>query len=210
MRIQSTLTVECKDPFQEINSHPFLLDLKTDGKVGQRAFRILFQKTHSPLLRFIGKYISSPEAIQEALQETYLGVHRSLSRFEEKCKLSTWIFSLAYRKACDALTDKYKNQNVLSQEDFESESLLSAQERFPLPDESFFQGLLVHEVMNAANSLPELYKQAYQLRDIDGLSGEEAALVLGISPTLIRVRVHRARSLIVERLQKKLPYLFVK
>jgi RNA polymerase sigma-70 factor, ECF subfamily len=194
----------------EINSDEFLRALRSGAKVSQRTFRRLVQITHPKLTRFLGRYLRSQESIQEAIQETYLGVYRGLPRFQEKCRLSTWIYSLAYRKACDCLAQKYRHQ-ALETEMNTSESEwdeMGSQEL--APDEVLHQGRLVTEILTAAKVLPKIYLDVYQLRDLDGLSGEEAAEILGISETLIRVRLHRARALIVDRIRQKLPSLFTK
>lgn len=203
---------EKEDPFLEINSPAFLEALRS-GRPGspsssQKAFRRLVLVTHPKLVRFLGRYLRSADCIQEALQETYLGVHRGLPRFEGKCRLTTWIYSLAYRKACDCLAQKYRRNYLETEVETEEDIWGEYGNQEIAPDEALHQTRLVQEILAAAKLLPEIYREAYQLRDVDGLSGEDAASVLGISETLIRVRLHRARSLIVERLRKKIPTLF--
>jgi RNA polymerase sigma factor (sigma-70 family) len=197
-----------EDPFQEINSPAFLEELRSGRPHSQRAFRRLVLVTHPKLVRFLGRYLRSSDCIQEALQETYLGVHRGLARFEGKCRLTTWIYSLAYRKACDCLAQKYRRNHLETEVETDEDIWGEFGNREIAADEALHQTRLVQEILAAAKVLPAIYREAYQLRDVDGLSGEDAASVLGISETLIRVRLHRARSLIVERLRKKIPTLF--
>jgi RNA polymerase sigma-70 factor (ECF subfamily) len=160
---------------------------------------------HPRLSRYIGRYFRDQDLIEDVLQETYLAVHRALPRFEGKSKLTTWVYSLAYHKVCDCLSEKYRSGRQAPEAEaagWEPESPAT-----PI-DVALHQARLAAWIREAAEEIPELYREAYRLRDQDGLSGEEAAEVLGISATLIRVRLHRARCLIVERLQKRFPAAF--
>jgi RNA polymerase sigma-70 factor (ECF subfamily) len=193
------------DPKQEINSPAFLKALLGGAPAAARAFRRLVEVTHPELTRYIGRYFRDPELVQDVLQETYLAMHRALPGFEGKSKLTTWIYSLAHYKVCDRLAEKYRPgypRTVLDGQGWEPES------SDPLADEVLHRARLVAWIRETAQDIPELYRDAYRLRDLDGLSGEEAAQILGISTTLIRVRLHRARCMIVERLQKRFPAVF--
>jgi RNA polymerase sigma-70 factor, ECF subfamily len=193
------------DPMQEINTQSFLKALLSGPPAASRAFRRLVEVTHPQLTRYIGRYFRDPEVVQDVLQETFLAVHRALPRFEGKSKLTTWVYSLAYHKVCDRLAEKYRVGNQTT--DLEDQ-VWEPESADPLVDEVLHRERLVAWIREAASEIPELYREAYRLRDLDGLSGEEAAEVLGISTTLIRVRLHRARCMIVERLQKRFPAVF--
>ncbi len=193
------------DPMREVNSHELLKDLLGWGPEAERAFRKLVETTHPHLTRYIGRYFRDPDQVQDVLQETYLAIHRALPRFEGKSKLTTWMYSLAYHKVCDRLSEKYRSGYPVGDGDGQGWELESAD---PLPDEVLHQARLVEWIRESAEDIPVLYREAYRLRDVEGLTGEEAAEVLGISTTLIRVRLHRARCLIVERLQKRHPDAF--
>ncbi|MDB5051768.1 MAG: hypothetical protein JWO30_4839 [Fibrobacteres bacterium] len=193
------------DPMQEINSSIFLRDLRSGAPAATKAFRKLVETAHPQLSRYVGRYFRDPDLVQDVLQETFLAVHRALPRFEGKSKLTTWVYSLAYHKVCDRLAEKYRVGYPVSEE---GEHVWEPESADPLADEALHQSRLVKWIREAAEEIPVLYREAYRLRDLDGLSGEEAAEVLGISATLIRVRLHRARCLIVERIQKRYPDAF--
>jgi RNA polymerase sigma-70 factor (ECF subfamily) len=192
------------DPLVEINSAAFLRALRGGPPAASRAFRDLVRALHAPLTRFAGRWLRDPDQVQDVLQETFLAVHRGLAGFEGKSKLTTWVYSLAHHKVCDRLSEKYRpgrspEQGTDREWDLESPELR--------PDEALHVGRLAARIREAAEGLPRLYREPYRLRDIEGLSGEEAAEALGVSPTLIRVRLHRARCLIVARLRESHPGL---
>lgn len=190
-------------PFKEINTPAFLQDLRKGGVSSQKAFRKMVRILLPKLTQFLRRSIRSEAAIQDALQETFLGVHRGLNRFEGKCRLSTWVYSLAYRKACDFHAQEYRRKPFeMDQEPYTEIWEMPEVHELPI-DELFYQTRLLKEILSLAQQLPKIYRDAYQLRDLDGLCGEDAAEILGISVTLIRVRLHRARILIVESIRKK-------
>ncbi len=195
------------DPMLEINSRIFLKALLGGSPAAARAFRKLVDAIHPQLSRFVGRYFRDPDQIQDVLQETFLAVHRALPRFEGKSKLTTWVYSLAYHKICDRLAERYRIGFPVREESEQGRELES--QETPV-DEALHHSRLLAWIRIAAEEIPELYRQTYRLRDRDGLSGEEAAEVLGISATLIRVRLHRARCLIVERIQRRFPSAFAK
>ena len=194
-----------RDPAREINSPAFLKALRGGPPAAERAFRDLVIHMHPALVRFVGRWFREAEAIEDVLQETFLAVHRSLPRFEAKSRLTTWVYSLAHNKVMDRLSEKYRpgrsGEEAIGQDwDIEDPD--------PWPDEAAHQALLVERIRAMAAQIPDLYREAWRLRDVEGMSGEEAAEILGITPTLVRVRLHRARCLIVARLRKEQPGLF--
>jgi RNA polymerase sigma-70 factor (ECF subfamily) len=175
------------------------------GSAGERAFRDLTIHMHPLLSRYIGRWFSDPEAVEDVLQETFLAVHRSLPRFEGKSRLTTWVYSLAHHKAMDRLSEKYR-PGLCGEQSWEDGLEHEAPE--PRPDEAAHQTLLIARICAAAEAIPGIYREAWRMRDQDGFSGEETAEALGITPTLVRVRLHRARSMIVAMLRQQSPGLF--
>ncbi len=190
------------EPFLEINTASFLNEVRSETPGCERAFSHLFNQTHAPLSSYVHRYFPDSCAVEEILQETYIAVHRGLPGFEGRCKLSTWIFSLAYHKVCDKLAEKYRKVNSSPTQ---SHVLENIESKDPLPDSVLMQLELVRMVECAAAKLDRKYRDVHYLRDFEGLSGEETSLELGITKSLVRVRLHRARCLIVEKIRAQFP-----
>lgn len=205
VQIQVRVAEMPQEPALEINSPAFLKALRDGSPVADRAFRDLVLHMRGPLTRFIGRWFRETESVEDVFQETFLAVHRSLPRFEGKSRLTTWVYSLAQHKIMDRLSEKYKMGSGSSDPRAQA---WEAEATDPRPDEAAHQSLLIARIRSAAGTLPDLYREAWRLRDVEELSGEEAAEALGITPTLVRVRLHRARCLIVARLRKEQPGLF--
>lgn len=200
------------DPFEDVNSKAFLETLLGGGPKAQKAFAELFGATHERILNYVRRYLGSVEECQEVLQETYLAVHKGLSRFEGKSKLTTWMYSLAYHKTCDRLSEKDRSHLEFNEERMAlatGESTTSALFDDISPWDTTSDAVAEKRhlevlITQAIESLPMALRHVYQLRDEEGLSGEEIAAMLGMPSSTVRVHLHRARSLVVQSVREKL------
>jgi RNA polymerase sigma-70 factor (ECF subfamily) len=197
--------------FEAINDPEFLGRLREPGAAGQKAFGQLVRATHDKFLGFIRRQLSSPDECQEVLQETYLAVHKGLAGFKGDCKLTTWMFSLAHHKICDRFGDRNRAHQELTDSRADSLSTETTDDRLvgatawdAPPDRISARNAVEALIGKAIEELPEQARQVYHLRDVEGLSGEEAAVVTGMTPENVRVQLHRARRKIVEWVQAKM------
>ena len=141
------------------------------------------------------------EDAKDILQETFLGMVRSLREFREESKFSTWL----YRIASNACLKK-RRRGV---HDPTPEQELSLDELMPRPDadgrkpeirdwsedaeRALLRGELTAKMETAIDKLPTEYKIVLVLRDVEGLSAEETAQAVGLSVAAVKSRLHRAR-----------------
>jgi len=141
------------------------------------------------------------EDAKDILQETFLGMIRSIREFREESKFSTWL----YRIAANACLKK-RRRGV---HDPMPEQELSLDELMPRPDaeghkpeipdwsddaeRALLRGELTSKMEAAIDKLPKDYKIVLVLRDVGGLSAEETAQALGLSVAAVKSRLHRAR-----------------
>ena len=141
------------------------------------------------------------EDAKDILQETFLGVIRSIRDFREESKFSTWL----YRIASNACLKK-RRRGV---HDPTPEKELSLDELMPRPDSegrkpeiadwsdnaerALLRGELSARMEAAIDKLPKDYRIVLVLRDVEGLSAEETAQAVGLSVPAVKSRLHRAR-----------------
>jgi RNA polymerase sigma-70 factor (ECF subfamily) len=199
--------------FEGVNDAAFLARLRAGDSAARLAFSSLVRATHGRLLGYVRRHLGDLEESQEVLQEVFLAAHKGLDGFEGKSKLTTWLFSLAHFKVCDRIADRTRDRAVFrdvgdgSDAGEESASARRAEDSDSdlsrvtvwdsAPDKVLARNRAERWIAAAVAALEPPGCDVYQLRDVEGLSGEEVAAMLGLSHAAVRVQLHRARATIV-------------
>lgn len=144
-----------------------------------------------PLTRYLHHYVSDPVLAEDLLQETLARISRGLEGFENRSSLTTWAFAIATRVAADHFRrpeHRLKIVDVLDLEDIEELAL----------EESLVDQKLDSHKMNACireviDSLPEDYRAALVLYDLEELTARQVAEICDIPLSTAKIRIHRAR-----------------
>ncbi len=197
--------------FAEINTPEFLNRLRGEASERKKAFRTLVQSTHDALMQYARRQLSSSEECQECVQETFLAVHQGLDRFQGQSKLTTWMWSLAHHKICDRLGDKHRRRLVTEEPDdahiaaeLDADGWEAPTAWDAAPGRRLDRDRAARHFEAAIAALGEPAREVYLLRDVQGLSGDEVAEILGLSAVNVRVHLHRARHRIVEFVRARL------
>ncbi len=149
----------------------------------------------APAVRRFGMHMCRNDAdAQDVLQDTLLAVTSHLAQYEGRASLTSWVFMLA-RTACARRRRGLKNKPAEADDriaDMRAES--------GAPDRALEQRELSQLMKSALDGLSEEYREVIALRDVEGLSAEEAATALGIGVPALKSRLHRARSALRARL----------
>jgi len=145
---------------------------------------------------------------EDGAQEVMINAFRHLKSFRGDAKFSTWLVTIAMNEARQRLRKaKMSAQESLDEVpegkegDFTPAVLTDWRE---IPSEALEKKEMRQKLREAVEQLPPIYREVLVLRDLEELNQEETASALGISVTLVKVRLHRARMM----LQKLLaPYL---
>ena len=143
---------------------------------------------------------------EDLVQETFLNVFKYLKDFRYETKFKNWLFRVA-SSVCirKRRKSKFAPESELSLEDFIPGDDSDASQEFPewaaLPLEKLLNRELADTVQEAIRSLPERYRPIIVLRDIEGFSTQETAQILDITPANVKVRLHRARLFLREKLK---------
>ena len=149
------------------------------------------------------RLMNDPQEAEDVLQETFISAFRALDRFQGRSQLSTWLYRITYNAALMRLRKRrVPVESLDAPRETEDGELMPRQlvDWTTLPDDLLlskeFRGMLDA----ALGSLPESLRSVFVLRDIEGLSTAETAVVLGLTETNTKVRLHRARLALRERL----------
>ena len=153
-----------------------------------------YRAAYTLALRLLG----NPDDAAEATQEAYIRMMRGLKRFREVGAFPTWLFKIV-SNVCMTEMRKRARRDV---------PVEAATIEFSAPEDA--EDLAVGRVFwgeleQSVQKLPEVYRSVVVLRDIYGLSGEETAEMLGVSPGAVEVRLHRARKRLRDELAAQFP-----
>jgi RNA polymerase sigma-70 factor (ECF subfamily) len=159
---------------------------------------------HSPRIYRLALRLMGNEAeAEDVLQETFLNAFKAIGSFEGRSELGTWLYRIAYNSAMMRL--RRPQPHMVSVEEtmsFESQSTIPRQlfDWCCLPEEDFESDEVRHRLEQAIRELPESLKVVFVMRELEGLSTNQTAEALEISPSAVKVRLHRARLWLREQL----------
>jgi RNA polymerase sigma-70 factor (ECF subfamily) len=140
---------------------------------------------------------------EDIAQEAFLKAFRNLSTFRAESKFNTWLISITLNEARSRL----RRQAIVRTESLDdppddggviSPALL--RDWREIPSEAVERQEICQMLREAVISLPAIYRQVFQLRDVEELSVKETAEALGISTPSVKVRFHRARMMLQKQL----------
>jgi RNA polymerase sigma-70 factor (ECF subfamily) len=168
-----------------------------------RALDVLFSRNTRTLYQTALRVLGNPEDAEEALQEGLLSAYRNLPRFERRSQFSTWLTRIVINAALMRRRSK-RARPAVSLDDCASEGEMPLAERFadesPNPEQIYAGTELGDRVSKKLAEISPLLRTAFWLREIEGLSAEEAAHVLGVSRNTLKARLWRARQELAARL----------
>jgi RNA polymerase sigma-70 factor, ECF subfamily len=178
---------------QETRPDEVLVTAAQQGDEG--AFAELVHRYESRVYTLALRMVRDPAEAEDILQETFISMLRGLDNFRAESAFATWLYRIAY----NATLMKLRRPQTAISLDEAADTDEQAELPHELTDWSHDPeaALLNQEVrgeMEAAiTALPPALRAVFVLRDLDELSTEETAQVLGISPQAVKTRLHRAR-----------------
>jgi RNA polymerase sigma-70 factor (ECF subfamily) len=158
---------------------------------GQRIYQLAF------------RYLRNREDAEEITQDVLFKVYRKVSAFRGDAALSSWIYRITFNTAMSRLRTA-KHQPLPSDETVTREGNRPVK-REPadwsdLADEQVLRAELRRRVMRAVLALPAIYRAPVMLRDLQGLSTEEASARLRLKDQTLKSRLHRGRLILRRQL----------
>ena len=183
------------------SDHELLADIK-DGD--EAAFQEIVRRYRNPITNFVYRMLDDYERSVELAQETFIRVFTSASRYQANYSFSTYIYRIATNLAISELRRRKRRKFVSLFSPFTDDNgeaiELDPPDLSPLQDESLIKDERRKAVARAITSLPEKYRAAIVLRDVEGLSYDRIAEVLKLSEGTVKSRINRARNLLKEKL----------
>src|SRR5262245_56484481 len=169
----------------------------------EHAFEQLVYRHQARVYRLACRLTADDGEAKDVLQETFLAAYRGLRAFRGDSRFSTWLYRIATNAALmqrrargrrpvqslDAFLPRFDADGVHAAEPAD---LLAASKA----DERLDRQILAEKARAGLERLPDIYRDAFVLRDLEELPTAEVAELLGIDAAAVRQRVHRARLLL--------------
>ena len=173
-----------------------------------RALADVAETYGSKIYQLAFRYLRNKEDAEEVTQDVLFKVHRKVGAFRGDAALSSWIYRITFNAAMSRLrTAKYQR---LQDEQRQTSSGESDQPVAParpeladwsdMADEHVFRTQLRRRVLRAILALPAIYRAPVIMRDIQGMSTEEASAVLRVKDQTLKSRLHRGRLILRKQL----------
>ena len=194
------MTIPTDPPAASTDSDLMLVERTVAGD--QRAYGLLVTKYERRIQRLIGRMVRDVDLVEDIAQETFIRAYRALHQFRGDAQFYTWLYRIAVNTAKKSLMDMKRNP-VITESALRSgadEDETSVMENELTSEETPETVLAAKEIAAAVNAameaLPEDLRQAVTLREIEGLSYEDIAEVMGCPIGTVRSRIFRAREAI--------------
>lgn len=148
------------------------------------SFDRIWMEFNSPMKAYVKKHIHNEQDVEDILQSIFLKIHNNMDKLSDVSKLSSWIYTIAR----NTMNDYYRaKDNYLYIENLPEHSFIEHQDEETLNKE--IGKCLIHMIQD----LPDIYKQALILTEIEHYTQKELAMKLGLSVSGAKSRVQRAR-----------------
>lgn len=164
------------------------------------AFETLVTRYQARVFRLACRLVGNEADAPDVMQETFLQVHRGLPGFRGESRFSTWLFRIATNAALMLRRTRARRPAESLEQflpEFDGDGRHAPEpadfEAAARADELLDRSVLAQRAREGVERLPEPYRAAFVLRDLEELETADVATLLGLEPAAVRQRVHRAR-----------------
>jgi RNA polymerase sigma-70 factor, ECF subfamily len=170
------------------------------------AFQEIMRRNNRRLFRTARSILCNDWEAEEVVQDAYVKGFSALESFRQESQLSTWLTRIVINDALGRLRSRREHLPLSQLDETAMGEIIQFPGREPHTDPeretalNEIRGLLEQ----AIDALPEPFREVFVLRQVEGLSVEETALVLSLPPDTVKTRLHRARMRLRRALQHQL------
>jgi RNA polymerase sigma-70 factor (ECF subfamily) len=172
------------------------------------AFTQLVTRYKDSLINYLNMMLGDYDTAVDLSQETFLRVYRNIGRYSNLYQFSTWIYRIATNLAIDEIRYRQRRGRVFYKNIWGERK--SGERKTPEleitdvrrgPRDEMLRKESSRVLGDAIRSLPEKYRTAFLMKEVEKLPYETIAKVLNCSPGTIKSRLHRARELLQRKLE---------
>jgi RNA polymerase sigma-70 factor (ECF subfamily) len=173
----------------------------------EAAVHELAERYGSRIYQLALRQMKNREDAEEVTQDVLVKVYRKIGAFRGDSALSSWIYRITFNTAMSRLRNSRlaraaeQRDKGRDGDDDRQRALREPADWSNMPDEALLRAQLRQAVVTAIQELPEIYRVPVVLRDIEGLTTEEASTRLHVKDQTLKSRLHRGRLMLRARLQ---------
>ncbi|MFA6232595.1 MAG: sigma-70 family RNA polymerase sigma factor [Bacteroidota bacterium] len=159
------------------------------------AFDILVERFKNPLMNYIFRFTGNAEDAADLLQDTFIRVYRKKHLYRTIARFSTWVYTIAGNLAKSELRKGHRKYltPIDRKKDDDEEWSIPLPDGDPLPDRVADSNIVYERIQTALLTLPDVFREAVVLRDIQELSYEEIAEIVEMPIGTVKSRISRGR-----------------
>ncbi|MEO6454295.1 MAG: sigma-70 family RNA polymerase sigma factor [Ginsengibacter sp.] len=166
-------------------------------------FEILIRR-YNPFLYKTGRaYGYSHHDTEDLMQETFINVYQSLSKFQNRSSFKTWIIKIMLHQ-CYHKSRKYSYQKEKAMDvpgNNNKSKIMFLNKNHSDPGKSIVNKELSHIIETALSKLPEEYRMTFTLRELTGLNVAETAALMNVTTSNVKVRLNRAKIMLRKEIE---------
>ena len=174
----------------------------------EEAVRELADRYNHRIFQMALRHMKNREDAEELTQDVLMKVYRKIDKFRGDAALSSWIYRITFNTAMSRLrthraeraAEAERDRAAPSQDQVDASPAHQQADWSRMPDEELLRRQLREAVANALPRLQEIYRVPVVLRDIEGLSTEEASTRLRVKDQTLKSRLHRGRVMLRQQL----------
>lgn len=172
----------------------------------KHAFDTLVLKYQYRVFKLVARYINDPSEVLDVTQEAFIKAYKAIDHFRGDSSFYTWLYRIAVNTAKNHLISRGRRVPESEYEISEIEQFLSKAnvKEYSTPERTLIYDEMEHMLFDIIDDLPSDLRTAIMLREIEGLTYEEIAEVMGCPVGTVRSRIFRAREAIERKIE---PYM---
>lgn len=170
----------------------------------KQAFGLLVEKYQRKLGRMLSRMVRDPAEAEDVVQEAFIKAYRALPGFRGESAFYTWLYRIAINTAKNYLMSlgrRPRTDSRIELEDAENFEDGAELRNIATPESELMSKQVAQTVNQTVAALPEDLRTAITLREVEGLSYEEIAVLMDCPVGTVRSRIFRAREAIAEKLR---------
>jgi RNA polymerase sigma-70 factor, ECF subfamily len=166
------------------------------------AFELLMRRHNQRVFRVVRSVLRDSDEIEDVIQQAYVQAFLHLDQFGGNARWSTWLCRIAINEALARLRQRgrFVPIEAVSEEAMANLSKVSSSD----PERSAAGREFGKLVEQAIDELPEIYRSVLILREVEGMTTDEAASVLDVQVDVVKTRLHRARAALRDAIEDRI------